>query len=426
VAVAHSTAAGELRERSFEFVRRLLAGCRWSLNRWRVGCNIRFTTHCGPELKLERSLESRSQTTASNGEHHHAPQIILLALLLTTSGAYAQSFNVDYGVIGSPNPPVTYRAAASQPGHWNGVFPGAAVILFDLAGVASGVTLTPPLGGTFAQDNPLTTGDDELLLDDIADVNTPTSMTLSGLADGKYTIYTYAWAPDNDLFLTNVDVPGSSDPLQTVGGPYPGTHALGVTYAMHHIDVIGGAAVVIDLLDTDPFLPDTCNGFQIVMHDSLGTPMCFGDGTADAGLGPVDCPCNNNTPVGDDQGCQHSLGYGAKLTPFGSASWAADDLSFMVDLAIPGQTAVLIQGASPIAMQFKDGILCTGTPTERVEFFSLDAQGVGFTTGSIVTNGNVPGPGSSRIYQAWFRNPGGVSPCGTGSNLTHAVMIDWI
>ena len=44
---------------------------------------------------------------------------------------------------------------------------------------------------------------------------------------------------------------------------------------------------------------------------------------------------------------------------------------------------------------------------------------------SIVTNGEVSA-GMTRWYQMWSRDPGGVSPCGTGSNFTHGVEITFI
>ena len=49
----------------------------------------------------------------------------------------------------------------------------------------------------------------------------------------------------------------------------------------------------------------------------------------------------------------------------------------------------------------------------------------GSTVGSIVTNGNVS-PGDTRYYQQWYRDPGGVSPCGNGSNFTQGLSLTWM
>ncbi|MCA8981882.1 MAG: hypothetical protein KDC14_17765 [Planctomycetes bacterium] len=347
-------------------------------------------------------------------------------LTLGATGAHAQSVNIDVSSAGLPVPASTYGGGAAQPGVWNQATVGLITPCLDLAGAPSAVSIDLSLiPFSFSFPNAGTTGDDELLMDDCADVQVPTSFAIIGLADGPYTVITYAWAPDDATYVTNVGIAGSVDPVQSIGGAWPGMQVLGVTYASHQVDVVGGSPVVVDLTSGGPGFY-TLNGVQVVAESGLGTPFCYGDGTMDAGAGPVDCPCSNNTPVGDNQGCKHSLGWGATLTPGGSASFVADDLTFTIGLAIPNQTALLVQGSTIIATPFKDGILCMGNPTERVEVITLDAQGNATTTGSIVNNGNVPGPGTTFYYQGWFRNPGGVSPCGTGSNFTHGVEITFI
>lgn len=153
-----------------------------------------------------------------------------------------------------------------------------------------------------------------------------------------------------------------------------------------------------------------------VLLEPTGTPLCFGDGTGTA------CPCLNFGGLGE--GCSNSTGVGARLDASGSQVVAANDLQLRVSQARPNSTGMFIQGATPVAFPFKDGLLCAGNPTTRLESVQLDAGGSGQSIGSIATLGAVA-PGDSRVYQLWYRDPA-LSPCGSGSNLSSALLVQWI
>jgi len=158
----------------------------------------------------------------------------------------------------------------------------------------------------------------------------------------------------------------------------------------------------------------------VVVDVPVALPFCYGDG-ADG----TDCPCLNNSVAGSGEGCLNSQGHGATLVASGSTTFAADDLVLHIDQARPDQPAMILQGESAISIPFKDGKLCMGNPTERMEVVFLDVNGAGSSAQSIITNGAVPGPGSTRYYQVWYRDPQ-LDICGTRSNLTNALTVDWI
>ena len=164
--------------------------------------------------------------------------------------------------------------------------------------------------------------------------------------------------------------------------------------------------------------------YGVVEVGAGGNSICAGDGTWDNGAGPVGCPCGNNASS-PSEGCLNSQGHGARIQLSGTVLVANDDLVVSVDQARPNQPAMLVQGENLIAVPFKDGLLCMGNPTERVEVVFLDAAGAGSTSGSIVTNGNIPGGGVTRYYQFWYRDPS-LSPCGTGSNFSAGVTVGWL
>ncbi len=202
-----------------------------------------------------------------------------IALVLSLdSSALAQSFNVDVGAnttFGVPS--ASYGAAAGSPGIWNGF--SATTIgsapLVDLAGAPSAVTLSIVGGqGDFQFDNPATTGDDQALMDDTGDLNLASggfdtaTYTFLGLANGRYRVYVYAWAPDTPAFTTDVLARGGEPCVETCGGQgWTGTHVEGATYVVQDV-VVSTGALSVDLATNLGW--GSCNGIQLVKRPSLG------------------------------------------------------------------------------------------------------------------------------------------------------------
>ena len=351
------------------------------------------------------------------------------AAALLVPAASAQSFNIDVAD-GMGVPADAYAAAASQPGHWNSLIGGPpyAYTINDLSGNPTAVTTNVVAVGNglgdFFWDNANTFGDDEKLMDDLQDVGngsvpSETTWTFSGLSAGNYSVYVYAWAPDNATYVSHVSegVCGSGGVVVVVGGPWPGGHVEGVTYALLDVAVVGGT---LDICVTSGGIANNfggVNGFQFVEGGAPpGSAICFGDG------GGTSCPCGNN----GGGGCANSTGAGSTLIGAGSNSVSAGDLALSASNALPGQPGLFFQGDNAInggnGNVFGDGLRCCGGNVIRLQVVVPDANGNAATSVNIAASGGVS-PGDTKCYQYWYRDPAG--PCGSGFNLTNGYQVSW-
>jgi hypothetical protein len=368
-------------------------------------------------------------------------KLILPCIVLgLSSSALAQSFNVDIGNQTAPYgiPTAAYGAAAAQPGTWVSVLPTVVTspVLNDINGVATPVTLARVGGGGAYNANVfLLTGDDQSLMCDTQDIGGTggsATWTFAHLAAGSYTLYTYAWAPDDNTY-TSVVSGGAVDPAQTCGGPWTGSpHVAGVTYTVHHYNGIpANGNIAVTVATSVSF--GTLNGFQLKKAvETPATGFCFGD---DSG---TDCPCSTagggTVPPGQPgNGCPNSLNpNGANLAGSGAASIAAD--SFVLNgTGMPNSSALYFQGTlqagAGAGTVFGDGLRCAAGSVIRLKTVTNVAGASQYPAAGDppISIQGVNVAGNLRHYQCWYRNADPAF-CLIPStfNLTNGVSVTWV
>jgi hypothetical protein len=119
-----------------------------------------------------------------------------LGLLIASGSVYAQSLNIDFG--GEAGTPLsTYSAAAGQSGIWTTVTSETTSTVYNLAGTASGVTISTTYTGDWLAFNGYSgsgNGAGNAFLDDNFFVPSGCTwmVTISNLANGTYSVYYYA------------------------------------------------------------------------------------------------------------------------------------------------------------------------------------------------------------------------------------------
>ncbi|MEZ5332012.1 MAG: hypothetical protein R2991_08135 [Thermoanaerobaculia bacterium] len=213
--------------------------------------------------------------------------IWVLAAPLGAGALGAQAFNIDFGE--PENAPLATYGAAGQPGVWNAFRADNGMTttgLVDVAGRVTSVSLLQ-IGGTDTPtvEDPATTGDDSLLMDDYLVTFTSSlesCIFLDGVAPGRYEVLIYAWMPNQPAVLsyTNVDQE-LGNPHYEVGGEWPGGQREATTFSRHWADV--GVDGNLDLHSGispggNELLGAALNALQI-------RPVLFGDGfeTGDTG-----------------------------------------------------------------------------------------------------------------------------------------------
>jgi hypothetical protein len=151
--------------------------------------------------------------------------------------------------------------------------------------------------------------------------------------------------------------------------------------------------------------------------------VCPGDKT----LAP--CPCSN--PGMSGHGCQNSANTGGALLE-ASGTTSPDTLHLTSSGELPHPLTIFLSGDAPTnwTWNFGDGLRCTGGHLLRL-FVTNAVGGVAAVPGagdpSISARSTAMGspitPGSIRLYQAYYRDPG--SLCGTGFNVSNGLRVVW-
>ncbi len=215
-------------------------------------------------------------------------RFLILVIAALSSVARGQSINLDVGPPAA-QPPASY-AAAGLSGYWNSTTAEQNSYTYDLRTLDG--TITPvyvwQYGGTELRndDDPATTGNDQLLMDHCLITYTPnleTCLFFFNLEPGDYEVLLYAWMPNHPSILSYAscdEEPGR--PHSSIGGAWPGGQVQGVTYSRHyatvsdpqfrlrvHSGIVPGA---------DPALGAACNGAQVrkLPNKSAGDMNCDG------------------------------------------------------------------------------------------------------------------------------------------------------
>jgi hypothetical protein len=144
------------------------------------------------------------------------------------------------------------------------------------------------------------------------------------------------------------------------------------------------------------------------------TGVCAGDGSA----GPCTCGNTNAEPGG----CLNSTGRGALLDVAGSNGVAADDLRLIASQLPPGRSAILLAGTQTLSGAIVgDGLRCAGGALVHLGTRFAGPSGQAEWGAGLGASGGW-GPGDTRVFQVWFRDPVG-GACGLGANSSSALEV---
>ena len=214
------------------------------------------------------------------------------AAVFAGGGAQAQCFNLDFDVgiagVWTGAPAGTTKGAADQAGTW-AALPISATAT-NLQNVNGGITTADMsisnLTSGYFTDAVGVSGDNDKLLGDGCNSTAGTSLMInfSSLANGVYSVYTYAADPlASDP--CNVSVTGAVEGTQAVSGGMASNNLIqGVTHSLHHVVVTNGQ---IHITCTDPSVGGSARvgGVQLRYHGGLTSRLYVNSTAAVGGTG---------------------------------------------------------------------------------------------------------------------------------------------
>ncbi len=331
-----------------------------------------------------------------------------LALLLSAPTS-AQSMNFDLGqAAGLGQPQAGFGGAAGQPGLWNYVL-GTQGLFGNFVDVNSNATVVDlsVSTGTSGRCQFSCTGaqpdgsDNDVLMDDYCRFNGTLNLEVRNLLPGHYSVYVYAWAPDQVQARTKVYG-------EDLGGAWPANNQqmLNRTYTVkHNVPVARGTAMKIKL--EVGVSVGTLNGLQIVHTSST--------------IGTSYCPTVPN-----------STGDSARMIALGSDA-ALENFLYVSCTNMPENSFCLfITSQTPAAVPAAGmGYLCVGGAVARGvggQIFHTGSDGFVTTAVDLTAHPTPTGttsvqPGETWYIQCWMRDAiGGVAT----SNTSDGVGITFI
>jgi Tol biopolymer transport system component len=231
----------------------------------------------------------------------------------------------------------------------------------------------------------------------------------------------------SDVFLRD-QLLGATRLLSVDGAGNQGNAASSVAIALSP----DGSVAAFDSEATNLVAGDT-NAFMDVFVRVPGTltvtAFCFGDGTQAS-----PCPCGNDGSAG--RGCDNSAATGGALLAL-TAIADPDSASLTASALGSSSLAIFLQGDALLgpAVAFGDGLRCAGGTLKRL--YAKNPQGgsvhapqpgdlpLGVRSAQL---GDALATGSTRIYQAWYRDSAASfcpAPAGDLFNASNAVRVDW-